>query len=77
MKTENKKPKLKEIKHLSPDAQNYSYGSCGCGCGCGSCGSCGNSSGCGVSRGTGDGSSPENCMSEQRYWELCLKGEFF
>lgn len=75
MKTENKKPKLKEIKHLSPDAQNYSYGSCGCGCGCGSRGSCGNSSGCGVSRGTGDGSSPENCMSEQRYWELCLKGE--
>ena len=51
-------------------------GSCGCGsCGCGSCGcgSCGEecSSGCGRA----DGSSPDNCMSEARYWQLYFRGE--
>lgn len=69
MKTENEKPKLKVITELSPEAQDYNYGSgsgsCGCGCGCG----------CGISKGRGDGSDPDNCMSKQRFSELCAKGE--
>lgn len=78
-KNSNKKPKLRMINELSPDAQNYNYGDydygCGSGCGCGcGCGECGCGCGCG-SQGRGDGSDEANCMSEARYWELCMKNE--
>lgn len=69
-KNENQsnRTKLKEITQLSPDAQNYSYGSCGsCGCGCG-CGSCG--CGCGSGLGTG----PDDCMSQDLFLELSNRG---
>lgn len=68
MKTKSGKPALKVINQLSPDAQNYSYGSYGCGCvscGCG-CGSCG----CGMGGGTG----PDDCMPQDVFWKLRDQG---
>ena len=67
MKTENEKPKLKEINQLSPDVQNYSYGYCGwsgCGCGCG----------CGCVCGTGMGTGPNDCMPQEVFLELSDRG---
>ena len=60
---QSKKSKLKEINQLSPDAQNYSYGSCGsCGCGCGS----------GWESGWGTGS--DDCMSQELFLKLSDSG---
>ncbi len=60
MKTENEKPKLKVITELSPEVQDYNYGS-----GSGSCGS-----GCG----TGGGTGPNDCMSQEMFLKLSESG---